>query len=270
MKNILFLCVTYNSYKELLTYVGSIDRAAQLAADKFAVDVLVADNTTDGRQVVDSHFDSLQSFRVVPTGSNLGYFGGVKCVMSQVDDITRYDFVAISNVDLLMPEDFFGKLDALKVDEQVGWVANSILSGLEKRDRNPKIMRRYSEKRLKQLRLLFRYPLLHQLYTRTLYLRKKHRPQLEAQEIYAGHGSFILLTRRFVSAYPVIDYPVFLFCEEIYLAELCRKAQLTVRYEPSVIIEDSEHCSTGKMGAFYYKCNYEAIDYILKTYYADF
>lgn len=269
MKRFLILCVTYHSYTELQQYLNSVSKAVEMSGkDTWQVDVCVADNTDSDFQDVTFQMDGVHNVKVFAYRKNLGYFGAVQSMMKDLTNIKDYDFVAISNVDLEMPADFFSNLTSLSLGEKVGWVANAILSGLESRDRNPKILQRYSMKRLKQLRFLFKYPVLHYLYQRTLYLRKRVYAQRPAMDIYAGHGSFILLTKAFVSKYPLLDYPIFLFCEEIYLAELCRKAGLSVRYEPSLIIRDTEHCSTGKMRkSFYYKCNYEAIDYILKTYY---
>ena len=269
MKRFLILCVTYHSYPELHRYMDSVSKAVLSSSkDDWQVDVCVADNTETDSETVLIQLPGLHDVKVFTFQKNLGYFGAVQSMMRELTNLADYDFVAISNVDLDMPIDFFSKLKELPVSDKTGWVANAILSGLEGRDRNPKILQRYSVKRLKQLRFLFKYPVLHYLYQRTLYLRKRVYAQRAAMDIYAGHGSFILLTRAFVSVYPQLNYPIFLFGEEIYLGELCKMAGLTVRYEPSLIMRDTEHCSTGKMRkSFYYKCNYEAIDYILKTYY---
>ncbi len=269
MPRFLLLCVTYHSYPELHTYLASVAEAARaVSGQPWQVDVCVADNTdTDSREPAFRH-PSLHSVRVFPFHRNLGYFGAVQAMTEQLQGIDAYDYVAISNVDLEMPADFFVRLASLRVGPQVGWIANAILSGLENRDRNPKIRQRYTPRRLKQLRLLFRFPILHYLYQHTLYLRKRVATQPAPTHIYAGHGSFILLTQAFVRQYPQLHYPVFLFGEEIYLAELCRQAQLQVRYEPSLIIRDTEHASTGRMRkSFYYRCNYEALDYLINTYY---
>ena len=87
-------------------------------------------------------------------------------------------------------------------------------------------------------------------------------------DIYAGHGSFMMLSKNFFEHYKKIEYPVFLFGEEIYLGELIRLAGMRARYVPSLEVIDMEHTSTGKMKKeFYYKCNKESIDYILDHFY---
>ena len=182
-------------------------------------------------------------------------------------DIKDYDYTIISNVDLTVEEDFFLKLADNTCDENIGWIAPQIWSDLEKRDRNPKILERYSQRKLNILKLFYQFPILDTLYTHTFYRQKKYERH-PAGRIYAGHGSFIILTRDYFKRCGKIDYPVFLFCEEIYLAEMCQKAGLNVEYEPSIKVIDTEHASTGKMKhSLYCRCNYEAMQYIIKSFY---
>lgn len=245
MKKIAVFCVSYCSDQERDLYLSTIRNAAQKASNIVDVDIFVSNNTND---------------------DNPGYFGAIKRLMQQVNT-KDYDYSIISNVDLMLEEDFFQKLAEYNCTEDTGWIAPQIWSNLEERDRNPKVLNRYSLKKLQILKTFYKYPILDTLYTRTFYKKKKYESH-QAGQIYAGHGSFIILTRRFFELSGNIDYPVFLFCEEIYLAELCRKAGLKVLYEPSLIVKDTEHASTGKMNhSFYCRCNYEAMQYIINTFY---
>ena len=245
MKKIAVFCVSYCSDHERDLYLSTIRNAAQKASNIVDVDVFVSNNTKE---------------------DNPGYFGAIKRLMQQVD-VNNYDYSIISNVDLMLEEDFFQKLADYICSEDTGWIAPQIWSNLEERDRNPKVLNRYSLKKLQILRTFYQFPILDTLYTSTFYKKKKYESH-QAGQIYAGHGSFIILTRRFFELCDKIDYPVFLFCEEIYLAEMCRKAGLKVLYEPSLIVKDTEHASTGRMNhGFYCRCNYEAMQYIIKTFY---
>ena len=245
MKKIAVFCVSYCSDHERDLYLSTIRNAAQKASNIVDVDVFVSNNTKE---------------------DNPGYFGAIKRLMQQVD-VNNYDYSIISNVDLMLEEDFFQKLADYICSEDSGWIAPQIWSNLEERDRNPKVLNRYSLKKLQILRTFYQFPILDTLYTSTFYKKKKYESH-QAGQIYAGHGSFIILTRRFFELCGKIDYPVFLFCEEIYLAEMCRKAGLKVLYEPSLIVKDTEHASTGRMNhGFYCRCNYEAMQYIIKTFY---
>lgn len=245
MKRIAVFCVTFNSDKELENYKASLQAAVEKAGGEVTLDIFVSQNTKD---------------------DNPGYFGGIRRAMLQTD-VTAYDYAIISNVDLTVEEDFFVKLAAYDCTEDTGWLAPQIWSAQECRDRNPKIMRRYSLKKLKILKTIFHFPPIWAL-KRYISTRQKKWASHPAGEIYGGHGSFIILTKRYFERCGVFDYPVFLFCEEIWLAEQCKKAGLRVMYVPTLIVSDAEHASTGRMKLGYYcRLNEEALKYIIKTYY---
>ena len=246
MIKIAIFCVSYHSDKERDLYLASIERAAKTAGDKVSVDTFVTNNNDK---------------------DNPGYFGAVKRMMQRNHPVA-YDYVIISNVDLTLEKDFFAKLVAYDCAEDTGWIAPQIWSRQENRDLNPKISDRYSHNKLWLLKMIHRLPFMHSIYTKTLYRRKRAQP-LNRKFIYAGHGSFIILTKAFFLKNGIIDYPVFLFCEEIYLAELCREAGLKVVYVPRLKIYDNEHISTGKMSvSTYSRLNYKAVSYILKRFYS--
>lgn len=264
MKKIAIFCVIYNSYKEFHDYFKSIEEAAKTAGD-IGVDVYVADNTTENIQSINISSNKVKII-VKQSKKNLGYFGAIRTLMAETD-CNVYDYLIISNVDVMMERGTLASLLNKAIDKNVGWIAPQIYSLKEERDRNPKILNRYSKRKLSLLKLMYKYPLLHTLYNITLYKRKKIANH-EAGRIYGGHGSFIILTKEYIKRCGIIDYPIFLFDEEIYLAEMCRQNNLLVEYDPAIKVNDIDHVSTGNMNnKFYNKCNIEALDYILKTFY---
>lgn len=245
MIRIALFCVSFESDKEKDLFLSSIEQAKKKAIQVASVDIFLTRNTKE---------------------SNPGYLGAVKRMMNNVD-LDNYDYTIISNVDLMVEEDFFIKLANYKCQEDIGWIAPQIWSEKEKRDKNPRQMARYSLRKLKLLKLGYLIPWLDTLYTKTLYKRKKmHRKQ--PGYVYSGHGSFIILTKTYTARCGKVNYPIFLFCEEIYLAEQCLQAGLKVVYSPNMKVIDLEHISTGKMDhRTYCKHNLEAIDYIIRTFY---
>ena len=86
-------------------------------------------------------------------------------------------------------------------------------------------------------------------------------------QIYAAHGSFFIFTNKFVKVENKFNYPVFLFGEEIYIAETAKANGLKTIYYPKLKIYDDEHASTSLMSSkFYRNSNYEALSYILAKY----
>ncbi len=245
MKRIAIFCVTFNSDDELAAYRASLQRAADKAGGEVAIDIFVSHHTKE---------------------DNPGYFAGIRRAMQEVD-VTAYDYAIISNVDLTVEEDFFMRLAAFDDDGTTGWIAPQIWSQAEGRDRNPKVMSRYPLKKLKILKAFFQCPPVWALYHRYASYKKKSEIH-PAGQIYAGHGSFIVLTREYFKRCGKIDYPMFLFCEEIYLAEQCQQAGLKVVYAPGLMVNDIEHASTGRMKLSYYcHLNEESLKYIISRYY---
>ena len=272
---VLFVPVNYNSYDALETYIASVGKALEVAADPtIEVKIHVADNSTSQKadanncpwpmvQYQLSHYD------------NPGYLpAALKTVYSE--DYASYDYIIISNVDVTLDDTFFTALRDLKADADTVWIAPFIWSPSEQRDVNPKILERYTKKRLRLLRLLFACPPLYYLYTRTLYRRKVSRSEesgvrsedYKYKNIYAGHGSFMIFRPEIFLQEPKLDYPVFLFCEEIYMAEMALRIGKKVTHCPSVKVWDKEHASTGLMNLWRYcKYNHDALSYIIRTFY---
>lgn len=240
---VLIVCVNYNSYTELEAYLKSIDRAAGLC-EQVSVRVVVADNSTKPQPlgVALPHV----RLEVRPLG-NLGYFGAAAAVLNEDATVPACDYVAISNVDLVMQDDFFQKLAVCKFAENVGWVAPCLYLTASGRDRNPLRMHRPSKRRLQWLCLMFRFPILQWLYLNTIFKRKKYVHDWTPRNVWEGNGGFILLTRRYFEHYPRLDYPVFLYGEELYMAERMERAGLAVYYYPELRLNDAGSVSTSKM-----------------------
>lgn len=260
---IAIIAVNYNTYESLRQYLYSIE--ASLENVQVVVDIYIADNSSQ-KELLDLSLFKL-NIEVIKL-SNLGYLGGAFYILNNLIDISDYDYIIISNVDLLLSKDFFTSLQGVVLDKNIAWIAPSIFSQEENRDRNPKIVYRYSKRRLRILYYMYRIPILHWLYTKTLYRRKRFSNISFPMDIYAGHGSFMIFTSKFLKGNLPMKYPVFLFGEELFFAELALRNNLKVRYIPEIKVLDKEHISTSKMkSSFYYKCNRDAIRYILNTSY---
>lgn len=267
MRSLAIYCVNYNSYECLTTFLKSVDVAAKEVCEFACVYVYVADNTEyDFKEINDVLYNA--SLKVFPYYENLGYFGSVKKMMTETKP-ESFDFIIISNVDVEICSDALKVLISDYMDKEltIGWIAPQIYSTVEKRDKNPQAISRYSFMKLRLLKFMFQHYLLCILYRKTIYKRKKMMLHSK-RDVYAGHGSFIILTRQYIEKCGIIDYPVFLFCEEIYLAEQCYNHELRVIYDPVIRIVDKEHISTGKLPSkSYFKYNADALQYIIDTFY---
>lgn len=262
---LLIVAVNYNSYEQLQVFLESVRASVRFCKESIDVEVAIADNSTNKKEIkcIDSDIIRIGVF----TLENLGYFGGAQHIINNIENREQYDYIAISNVDLKLNEDFFEKLYHYKCSDDIGWVAPSVFSLQENRDK--KTLSRPSKTKFRLLCLIFKYPILCKLYRQLFYSRTRLSADLEGSRIvYSGHGAFFLLTKEFFRRIHKLEFKPFLFCEENYVAELLRENSLKCMYEPSLKIWDEEHVSTGKMN-FKRRCmyNYEAHKYIYDRFY---
>ena len=269
MKKIIIASVNHNSYTQLYNFLTSVDKAAKRVKGQAIVEVFVGDNSTS-RQVVD--YKAIHYRLSVLVAPNNGYLGTVRYLLRQRPDIMNADFFIISNVDVFLTTDCFSNLLSFvsqnNDSRSIGWIAPAIISETLNCDLNPQATKRYSLNKLRLLRIAYTFPFIHRLYTLTLHKAKNKTKSHQPADIYAGHGSFIILTRAFLQHCPSLDYPIFLYGEEIFLAEQCAHHRLLVKYVPSIVIFDIGKVSTGKMpSSFYYRYNRQAMDYLINTFY---
>ena len=87
------------------------------------------------------------------------------------------------------------------------------------------------------------------------------------QRIYAPHGAFFIFSRRYFEAGGYLDGNLFLYGEEISVAEICKSLRLPIIYEPSLCVFHNEHQSTGRrITRFTYECQKKALRYITSRY----
>lgn len=263
MLKLLVVCVNYNSYKSLTDYLISLDKSLENISN-VDVDVFIADNSTEKENFVFSSKNFTYKLLQFP---NLGYFGGAFEIINSVN-AKDFDYTIISNVDVKYDINSITKLINLPKENNIAWIAPQIFSSIKNKDNNPQRLYRCSKMKLKLLLLMYKLPFLCKLYQKTLY--KRHRQSESTKsgtQIYCGHGSVIILTSKFFENYSNVKYPIFLYGEEIFLAELIMQKSLKVIYYPEIIFYDEEHVSTKKLGKKYFEYNYNAIKYILAEFY---
>lgn len=266
--DILIVCVNYNSYKELNNYLISIDESVSIQEGVIHTDVVIADNSTD-KEIIDLNSFSHISVKEVDL-DNLGYLGGAQAIINNIENISRYKYVIVSNVDLVFKKDTMSKLLDYDLFDDVAWVAPDIYSEKFQKRLNPNVLTRYKSWKLRLLKMTYnRFAYL--LYEKLYYAKKNKTsssPNNSDIDIYAGHGSCIILTSNFFKCYKQINYPIFLYGEELFFAELILRKGMRVRYVPDIKLITTGSVSTSKMPSKkFFKYNVEAINYILKTFY---
>lgn len=269
MKHLAIFCVNYNSYGILDKYLRSIDDNAICLKETAKVDVFIADNTVDNIKTIQTApYKGISRIQLFSFHKNLGYFKAIYQMMLSVDT-GIYDYVIISNVDMTLRPDTLSNLVKSNYPQNTGWIAPAIIAKESGKDLNPQAVTRYTATKLRIMRWFYRIPMAYNIYLHTFHiLRRKQMQRHEPGQIYAGHGSFIILTKEYMSRCGIIDFPIFLYCEEIYIAEECLRHELNVVYDPSIAIDDIGKVSTGKAKkSLYYQWNIEGLTYVLDKYF---
>jgi GT2 family glycosyltransferase len=249
---ILCIPVNYGSDADTNRFVEGL--AATTAADR--IEVLVVDNTERSE---DDGFASAveRAFaraRVLKPAANLGYFGAANWALREyLLDRQMPDWVVVSNVDIRIEDAaFFDGLNELQGCE-AAVVGPAIWSDRVNRSTNPQYERRPSAAKMRWLAQIFGNMLTMNLYFLAAYAKyglMRWRPAAPIVEtapraVYSVHGSCLLFSRRYFESGGSLEYPCFLFGEEIFVAETARRLGLGVVYHPGMRVSHRDHATTG-------------------------
>lgn len=191
---------------------------------------------------------------VVRPPHNRGYFSAANFGLE--DYLSRNpmpEWVVVSNADVHIPDSsFFDSLARFYRTAPPGLVAPSILSLASQRDQNPNMRRRPSRARMWFYRFVFQFFLTDAAYhlgsiakARLRRWQSRTRGTDPPARIYAAHGAFMIFNRSYFDAGGSLRYDVFLYGEEVFVAETARSLGLEVRYDPRLRVVHSEHSETG-------------------------
>lgn len=248
---IYIFAVSYFGSKDIKKYLSSL--VAQ-SYDKWKF--IVVDNSESDEELgrltqvtkIDPRAQVLQAPR------NLGYFGAAEWATSH-ENLDSFSWLIVSNTDIqLASPDALRDLIAADAPS-IGVVAPSIESQRDHRDQNPHLATRPSIAFMRRRRVLLGHPVTAQiivLYSAMRSYLQVRKPKdaicpTEAQEIYAAHGSFMAFSREFFVRGGNLRHPIFLFAEEVYVAEQCLALDLKTLYVPAIRVWHVEH---GQMGHF--------------------
>jgi hypothetical protein len=186
-------------------------------------------------------------------GKNLGYWGAFQYALKHTH--VKYDYYILSNSDIdFLSNDFYLKLcnSNFSSKNNIGVIAPTIYTQNLKNNLNPYLVSKISLQNIKKLKYVYSneylalfYNLLH-FVKNNIKISKKTKDDItdNKNRIYAPHGSFMIFTNSFISKNNYL-YDAFLFGEELYVGEACRKLKLDVIFYPDIEIIHIEHTTTG-------------------------
>ena len=194
------------------------------------LDVVVVDNgSSDGS--VDDWEQRYPSVRLIRTGRNLGFAGGVNAGLSELGDV---DAVALVNSDAFVEPGWLTPLAAaLDVDPVVGGAAPKLLFTTPGEAGRPQINNVGNELGPKW-----------EPHDRG-YGESDRGQYDEAEDIWGWCGAAVLLRRRYLDEVGTLDERLFMYCEDVDLSWRGLHAGWRYRYVPTSVVHHQHRASSG-------------------------
>jgi GT2 family glycosyltransferase len=274
------ITVNYKSAESVLAFVARLEHTKAFSE----IEVMVVDNSP-GEEELSKIRPAARKYanaELIKSSTNRGYFGaarlGFDYYLEQGKGLP--DWVIVCNPDVqIEDEEFFSKLFC-QDPEREGVIAPRIQALPGRADQNPFMRKRPGPLRWFQLRFIsssyavaapWDWLWRRKAEFRSWLAERRRGPlpdgKAKRESIYAAHGSFFIFSRRYFEAGGFLDGNLFLYGEEISVAEICRSLGLPVVYEPSLCVLHNEHQSTGKvLSRFTYECQKKAMQYVTSRY----
>lgn len=277
MTKAIVITVNYKSAVSTLEFLGSLSHTKAFSE----IAVVVADNSSgeEDLSTIKRSITQMPNVELLESPTNLGYFGAARFAFDHYLATGRDlpNWVIVCNHDVLIEDrDFFSKLFS-QDPMAAGIIAPRIQVLPGRSDQNPFMQHRPGWLRWAQLRLISSFyggatvwdwlSRQKQAAKASWFARRSSISNRGRQSIYAPHGAFIIFSRRYFEAGGYLDGNLFLYGEELSVAEACRSLGLAVVFEPSLCVVHNEHTSTGKrISRFSYECQKNALRYVTSRY----
>jgi GT2 family glycosyltransferase len=274
-KPALLVTVNYKGEQSTLELLASLSRLNEFSS----LDVIVVDNDSGEENLsqLKASLTSLPNVQLLVSATNRGYFGAAKFAydhyLGQGHELP--DWTIVCNHDVVLGDpDFLLKLSS-EDWRSAGVLAPRIRLAETGADQNPFMLNPPNWWRRFTMRFYSScYPfglLWDWLSRRKSSLRNVFssglRPPGRPQQIYAAHGSFLIFSRSYFMAGGVLDDTLFLFGEEIAVAETCRKLRLKICYAPALQVLHDEHSSVGLgMSRAAYRYHKQSVRHLFSKY----
>jgi GT2 family glycosyltransferase len=274
----LLVTVNYGSAASILELLGSLQHLK--ASSK--IEIIVVDNSSADKHAsrIRETIAQIPTAELVELPTNRGYFGAAKFGLDYylAQGHALPDWVIVCNNDVVIEDETFFEKLFVRDSSTVGVLAPRITIASQAIEQNPFMEERPGWWRQFTMRLYSSaYPVAvtwdwlsrqkRLLLSHTRWRISSPGSEGDGRPIYAGHGAFVIFSRKFFEAGGILDDQLFLFCEEIAIAETCRSLGLQVVYEPILAVLHNEHQSVGNgMSRRMYKYHRQSVRYVLAKY----
>lgn len=245
--NIIISIVAYFNEAEVISFVD--EHLMPQSYSNYQVKLVV--NGSDDTSILQQHFADNKLVEVLLPEANLGYLGAARFAYNSLNE--QPDLFVLCNTDMEIPDhSFLERLASKYIDTNYAIIGPSVISGKTGHDQNPIKKNRITAKNLKTRIQVFQQAIAYHTYHKVVKFKnwfKAGQKPGPAQEVYAVHGSFLIITKAYFNGGGNLDFKGFLYAEEYYLAEMCHKLSLSIFYDPDFQVIHHEHATTGDMSA---------------------
>ena len=274
----LLITVNYGSTASLLELLSSLQHLKAFSE----IEIIIVDNSSGDTHAatIREAIAEIPTAELVESPTNRGYFGAARFGLDHY--LARGhglpDWMIVCNHDVVIEDEAFFEKLYVHDPSTVGVLAPRITIASQEVEQNPFMEERPGWWRQFTMRLYSAaYPLAvtwdwlsrrkRVLLSHTLWGMSSPRSDGGRRPIYAGHGAFMIFSRKFFDAGGILDDQLFLFCEEIAIGESCRSLGLQVVYEPTLAVLHNEHQSVGNgMSRRVYHYQRRSVRYVLAKY----
>ena len=244
MRDIAVAVALYNNEKEVIEFATNLSKQTLINR----IQLLVTCNACKNVMKFENKLhEILPSAMVFDPKENLGYLNG--CLYGVREKGNVYSWVMVSNTDIVFNKnDFFEKVTK-DIPMDVWCVGPNITLASTGGQQNPFLIDRPTYKKFKIWKTVYSVYPLFWLYFKLSDLKPKktHRTNIKKKNVYAVHGSCFLLKKECVDKVLNVCQGIFMYGEELLIAEVIRKSQKKTLFNSSVKIIHNENQVTGKV-----------------------
>lgn len=219
-----------------------------------------------------------RNLSVVTPPRNLGFYGGANFgLAAYLGSAPLPDWVVVSNPDIAFPDDdFLTNLLEVAITPNLGALAPDIRLAPETSQwgrghpQNPLMEERPSLGRMRLLEIVHGWGFLYALVEmrHRLKTRRPARPPGLPRPIHAPHGSAIVFSRNYFERGGTLEHGVFLYGEELFVAEELRLRGLQCLFEPRLKLCHVGGVTTRALGSRRQRLhNHGALRFVRQRYY---
>lgn len=206
---------------------------------------------------------------VFEPGKNLGYLHGCLYGLKSYDENYKWGIISNTDVDFVSNK-FFETFLNKNYKSEIGCIGADIVLKVTGKHQNPFALVRPSNKIMKIRQLAYSNYGLYKLYFGLSDLKGKIQKKASPEKkgyIYGAHGSVIILRAECIKKMIADDIQIFMYGEELYIAEKLKENQFLTYYDTDLKIIHNENQVTGKVTSrIKQKWCSQSINFLVKRY----